>query len=121
MLSSALDHRRFLDAGAVDVIQPDAPRIGGVTPYRRVADLADDLGVMVAPHFATQLHVHLAAAQPREGWVEWFDWLEPLFEERLDIRDGRVLVPDRPGIGLTLSPRASEWLVERADLPADGS
>jgi len=116
MLSAASDHRAFLEADAVDVLQPDAARIGGVTPYRRVADLADDHGVMVAPHFATQLHVHLAAAQPREGWVEWFDWLEPLFDERLELRDGRVLVPDRPGIGLTVSARAAEWLVERADL-----
>jgi L-alanine-DL-glutamate epimerase-like enolase superfamily enzyme len=73
---------------------------------------------MVAPHFATQLHVHLAAAQPREGWVEWFDWLEPLFEERLEVREGRVLVPDVPGLGLTLSPRAPEWLVDRADVSA---
>ena len=116
MLSAASDHRRLLEAGAVDVIQPDAPRIGGVTPYRRVADLADELGVTVAPHFATQLHVHLAAAQPREGWLEWFDWLEPLFVERLVVQNGRVVVPDRPGIGLTLSPRASEWLVDRADV-----
>jgi len=119
MLSAASDHRRFLEADAVDVLQPDAPRIGGITPYRRVADLADDHGVMVAPHFATQLHVHLAAAQPREGWVEWFDWLEPLFVERLEVKGGRVVVPDRPGLGLTLDPRAAEWLVERADLLAD--
>jgi L-talarate/galactarate dehydratase len=117
MLSAASDHRRFLEAGAVDVLQPDAPRIGGITPYRRVADQADELGVTVAPHFATQLHVHLAAAQPREGWVEWFDWLDPLFVERLELKDGRVQVPDRPGLGLTLSPRAAEWLVDRADLP----
>ncbi|HKW78621.1 MAG TPA: mandelate racemase/muconate lactonizing enzyme family protein [Candidatus Limnocylindria bacterium] len=117
MLSSANDHRRFLEADAVDVLQPDAPRIGGITPYRRVADLADAHGVTVAPHFATQLHVHLAAAQPREGWVEWFDWLEPLFVERLEVREGRVLVPQRPGLGLTLSPRAAEFLVDSADLP----
>ncbi len=119
MLSAASDHRRFLEAGAVDVIQPDAPRIGGITPYRRVADLADELGVTVAPHFATQLHVHLAACQPREGWVEWFEWLDPLFVERLAIADGRVAVPDRPGIGLTLSPRAAEFLVDRAELPTE--
>src|SRR5207244_1804572 len=84
---------------------------------RRVADLADELNVTVAPHFATQLHVHLAACQPREGWVEWFDWLDPLFEERLTLRDGRVVVPDRPGLGLTLSARSREWLVDSADLP----
>ena len=117
MLSSATDLRRLLEADAVDVIQPDAVRIGGITPYRRVSDLADELGVTVAPHFATQLHVHLAACQPREGWVEWFDWLDPLFEERLTLRDGRVVVPDRPGLGLTLSARSREWLVDSADLP----
>ncbi len=117
MLSSAIDLRRLLDGDAVDVIQPDALRIGGITPYRRVSDLADELGVTVAPHFATQLHVHLAACQPREGWVEWFDWLDPLFEERLDVRDGRVAVPDRPGLGLTLAGRASGWIVSAADLP----
>src|SRR5207244_13359370 len=76
MLSSATDLRRFLEADAVDVLQPDAVRIGGITPYRRVADLADERSVTVAPHFAAQLHVHLAACQPREGWVEWFDWLD---------------------------------------------
>jgi len=117
MLSSATDLRRLLDSEAVDVIQPDAVRIGGITPYRRISELADELNVIVAPHFATQLHVHLAATQPREGWVEWFDWLDPLFEERLQLRDGRVTVPERPGLGLTLSSGAREWLVATAKAP----
>jgi L-alanine-DL-glutamate epimerase-like enolase superfamily enzyme len=117
MLSSATDLRRLLDADAVDVLQPDAVRIGGITPYRRISELADELNVTVAPHFATQLHVHLAACQPKEGWVEWFDWLDPLFEERLELRDGRVVVPTRPGLGLTLAARAREWQLSAADLP----
>jgi L-talarate/galactarate dehydratase len=117
MLSSATDLLRLLDADAVDVLQPDAVRIGGITPYRRVSELADERGVTVAPHFATQLHVHLAACQPKEGWVEWFDWLDPLFEERLDLRDGRVVVPERPGLGITLASGAREWLVSVAELP----
>jgi len=117
MLSSATDLRRLLDADAVDVLQPDAVRIGGITPYRRISELADELNVTVAPHFATQLHVHLAACQPKEGWVEWFDWLDPLFEERLELRDGRVVVPTRPGLGLTLATRAREWQLSAADLP----
>jgi len=117
MLSSATDLRRLLDADAVDVLQPDAVRIGGITPYRRISELADELNVTVAPHFATQLHVHLAACQPKEGWVEWFDWLDPLFEERLELRDGRVVVPTRPGLGLTLAARAREWQLSDADLP----
>jgi L-talarate/galactarate dehydratase len=117
MLTSAREHRRLLDAGAVDVIQPDAVRIGGVTPFLRVSALAEELGVMVAPHFATELHLHLAAAQPTEGWVEYFDWLQPLFETPVEIRAGRVLVPDRPGLGLELSERSDAWLEASAELP----
>lgn len=37
--------------------------------------------------------------------VEMVDWLDPLFEERLETREGRMLVPDRPGLGITLSER----------------
>ena len=40
-----------------------------------------------------EIHLHLAAAYPHEPWVEHFDWLEPLFNERLNISDGRMLVP----------------------------
>jgi L-alanine-DL-glutamate epimerase-like enolase superfamily enzyme len=49
--------------------------------------------------------------------VEWFDWLDPLFEERLEIRDGRVVVPNGPGLGLTLAARAREWQLSTAELP----
>lgn len=117
MLGAVGDIRRFLEADALDVVQPDAPRLGGITPFRRVMELADEHAVTVAPHFATEIHVHLAAAQPKEGWVEWFDWLAPLWVERLELRAGRVLVPDRPGIGLTLSSAAERWSIASAELP----
>jgi L-talarate/galactarate dehydratase len=67
----------------------------------------------VAPHFAMELHVHLAAAYPHEVWVEHFDWLEPLFNERLLVAGGKMAVPDRPGLGLTLSEQAGAWTVDR--------
>lgn len=63
-----------------------------------------------------EIHIHLAAAQRREPWVEHFDWLEPLFEERLAIVDGRMLVPDRPGLGLTISAEAAAWCEATAEL-----
>ena len=59
-----------------------------------------------------ELHLHLAAAYPHPVWVEHFDWLEPLFEERLTVKDGRMVVPERPGLGLTLSDQARAWTVE---------
>jgi L-talarate/galactarate dehydratase len=114
MLTSVREHRDLIDDGAVDVIQPDAPRIGGITPFLRLLALADEDGLDLAPHFAMELHVHLAATYPREPWVEHFEWLEPLFNERIEISDGRMLVPTRPGIGLTLSDAVPGWTVADA-------
>ena len=50
--------------------------------------------------------------------VDSVDWLEPLFNERLDLRDGRMLVPSRPGLGLTLSEAAGRWTAESAEVGA---
>ena len=116
MLTSVAEHWRMLEARAADILQPDAPRVGGITPFLRVATLAEHMGVPIAPHFAMELHLHLAAAQPRETWVEHFDWLEPLFNERLEIRDGRMLIPSRPGLGLTFSEQAAQWTAEAFEI-----
>ena len=70
----------------------------------------------MAPHFAMEIHLHLAAAYPREAWVEHFEWLEPLFEERLEIRGGRMIVPNRPGLGVTLTDQARAWTRDTAEV-----
>ncbi|SEU21282.1 L-talarate/galactarate dehydratase [Nonomuraea wenchangensis] len=117
MLTSVDEHAGLIRARGADVLQPDAPRIGGITPFLRLAALAGHERLQLAPHFAMEIHLHLAAAYPLEPWVEHFEWLEPLFEERLEIRDGRMLVPERPGIGVTLSERAAAWTAERFETP----
>lgn len=76
--------------------------------------------MQLAPHFAMEIHAHLAAAYPREPWVEHFDWLSPLFDEPLDIRDGRIYLSGRPGLGLTISDRARAWTAQRAVIDAAG-
>ncbi|GAB3194340.1 L-talarate/galactarate dehydratase [Nesterenkonia suensis] len=115
MLASVAEHERLIDARSCDIIQPDAPRVGGITPFLRLATLAHRAGLGLAPHFAMEIHLHLAAAYPTEPWVEHFDWLNPLFEERLEIADGRMLVPDRPGLGITLSEQARAWTTETVE------
>ncbi len=115
MLTSTLEHAELIRHRAADFLMPDAPRVGGITPFLKIATLAEHAGLMLAPHFAMELHVHLAAAYPSEPWVEHFDWLEPLFEERLLIHNGRMQVPTRPGLGLTLSEQARRWTRESAE------
>ena len=116
MLTSAAEHADLIRHRAADYLMPDAPRVGGITPFLKIASLAEHAGLMLAPHFAMELHVHLAAAYPREPWVEHFEWLEPLFNERIEIRDGRMLVPTRPGLGLTLSEQVKAWTREEAQV-----
>lgn len=115
MLTSAMEHGDLIRHRAADYLMPDAPRVGGITPFLKIAAQAEAAGLMLAPHFAMELHVHLGAAYPTETWVEHFDWLEPLFNERLDIKDGRMLVPQRPGLGVSLSEQARAWTRERAE------
>ena len=116
MLSSVDEHRDLITRGSVDIIQPDAPRIGGITPFLRLADLADQAGLGMAPHFVMEIHIHLAACYPREPWIEHFEWLEPLFIERLKISSGRIEVPDRPGLGLSPSPQMRQWTREAVSI-----
>lgn len=112
MLSSVGEHLELIRLDAVDFIQPDAPRVGGITQFLRIMTMAEGRHMKLAPHFFMELHVHLSACYPHESWVEHFDWLEPLFNERLEIRDGRMLVPTRPGLGLSLSEQARGWVVQ---------
>ena len=118
MLASVAEHKGLIAAGGCDIIQPDAPRVGGITQFLRLAALADERGLGLAPHFAMEIHLHLAAAYPREPWVEHFDWLDPLFNERLETKDGRMIVPDRPGLGVSLSDQARAWTTETVEFGA---
>jgi L-alanine-DL-glutamate epimerase-like enolase superfamily enzyme len=115
MLTSVAEHYELIRHDAVDFIQPDAPRVGGITPFLKILALADHKRIRLAPHFAMEIHLHLAAAYPHEPWVEHFEWLEPLFNERLAIKSGRMIVPNRPGLGFSLSEQARSWTAESAE------
>jgi L-talarate/galactarate dehydratase len=116
MLTSYYEHAHLINSGACDFVQPDCPRVGGVTPFMQILALADHKGLKLAPHFAMEIHVHLAAAYPREPWLEHFEWLEPLFNERLELHEGRMKVPDRPGVGFSLSEQARAWTKDGVDI-----
>ena len=116
MLTSAAEHGDLIRHRAADYLMPDAPRVGGITPFLKIAAQAEQAGLMLGPHFAMELHVHLGAVYATEPWVEHFDWLEPLFNERLEIKAGRMIVPTRPGLGLSLSEQARNWTRETAEV-----
>ncbi len=110
MLTSVTEHLELINNKACDFIQPDAPRVGGITPFLKIMAFADQKNMSLAPHFAMEIHLHLAAAYNHDTWVEHFDWLQPLFNEELQIKDGRMIVPNRPGLGFTLTEQALAWI-----------
>lgn len=103
--------RRMLEAGAVDVLQADATRCGGVTGFLAAARLAEAFQVPISAHCAPALHLHICAALPDAHHIEWFHdhvRLEHmLFDGAPDPVQGRV-TPDASRLGFGLSIRSSE-------------
>lgn len=90
----------YLTAGAVGVVQADMARIGGITPWLKVAHMAEACNVGVAPHFLMELHAGLACAVPAGRYVEHIPQLSALTRGALRIEDGQVIPPDTPGLGI---------------------
>ncbi|ESS05878.1 MAG: gluconate dehydratase [uncultured archaeon A07HB70] len=103
-------HRRLLEEQAVDVVAPDLPKVGGMRETQKIANLADTYYVPVAMHnvsspVATAASAHVGAAVPNALAVEFHSyelgWWDDLIEEDL-IDEGRITVPEAPGLGVTV-------------------
>lgn len=95
------DMERALEAHSCDYVMPDLERIGGVTGWRRAAELAASKGIRMSSHLYPEVSASLLAVTPTAHWLEYVDWANAIVEEPLRIVDGKAVVPDRPGNGLT--------------------
>jgi mandelate racemase len=95
-----------LAAGACDYVMPDAERIGGVTGWMRAAALAQGAGIEMSSHLFPEVSCHLLAATPTAHWLEYVDWADAVLAEPLRVKDGHLMVPDAPGIGLKWDEKA---------------
>jgi mandelate racemase len=95
-----------LAANACDLVMPDAQRIGGVTGWMRAAALAQGAGLEMSSHLFPEASCHLLAVTPTCHWLEFVDWAEPVLDAPLELKDGHVLVPERPGLGMTWNEKA---------------
>jgi L-alanine-DL-glutamate epimerase-like enolase superfamily enzyme len=92
--------RDYLARGAASVVQADVARVGGITPWLKVAHLAEAFNVPVCPHFLMELHVSLVAAVPAGAYVEHIPQLRAITRSELPIEDGHAIAPDVPGLGI---------------------
>jgi L-alanine-DL-glutamate epimerase-like enolase superfamily enzyme len=89
-------------------VQADVARIGGITPWLKVAHLAETFNIDICPHFLMEIHVSLTAAVPNARWVEWIPQLEPITTSRMTVKDGYAIPPASPGIGIDWDWQAIE-------------
>jgi L-alanine-DL-glutamate epimerase-like enolase superfamily enzyme len=102
--------REYLERGACSVVQVDCARVGGITPWLKVAHLAETFNVPICPHFLMELHVSLAAAVPNGAWVEHIPQLDDVTTSRMAMADGFAIAPATPGLGIEWDFAAIERL-----------
>lgn len=96
----------MIDTRAADVLMPDLQRIGGFSEFRKAAATAAANHVQVSSHFFTEYSLSIAGSTDNCVSVEHIDWFAPLFVEDLELFEGRLVVPSRPGTGFTFDPDA---------------
>ena len=99
-LYSIRHFREYMARGACSVVQVDAGRIGGITPWLKVAHAAEAFDIPVCPHFLMELHVSLVCAVQNGKYVEYIPQLDDLTANRMRVEDGHAIAPTEPGIGI---------------------
>lgn len=97
---SAAWFREYMQRGACSVVQVDVARIGGITPWLKVAHAAEAFNMAVCPHFLMELHVSLCCAAPNARWLEYIPQLDAITEVGMTIVDGHGAPADQPGLGI---------------------
>jgi L-alanine-DL-glutamate epimerase-like enolase superfamily enzyme len=98
--------RTLLEARAVDVLILDLARVGGVTPWRRIAALAHAHRIPVCGHVVPEIHVHLVPAVPNGHLVEYVPRSAGILGSMPRLENGELVAPAAPGLGLELDDAA---------------
>ncbi len=94
------DMWKALTANACDLVMPDFMRIGGVTGWIQSAGLATAANVPISTHLYPEVGAHVMRASETAHWLEWQDWADEILLRPYELRDGDIIVPDSPGLGL---------------------
>lgn len=109
-IGSSLEDRdaffRALQEGNVRVLRPDLLRIGGITPFLKIAAMAEPFHVPVVPFRLPEIGVHLACGLANVPMVEWGNWTSKIFAEPTTPKDGKLVPPSRSGHGMELGKNA---------------
>ncbi len=94
------DMDKSIQAGASDFVMVDVEKIGGVTGWLRAAALAEAANLPISSHLFPEISSHLMAVSPTRHWLEYVDWANPILQEPVKIEAGKVIISEKPGIGI---------------------
>jgi L-alanine-DL-glutamate epimerase-like enolase superfamily enzyme len=100
----------YLARGAAGIVQADVARVGGITPWLKIAHAAEAHNVQIAPHFLMELHVSLCGAVPNSLYLEYIPQLRGITGTELVVEEGQALMPIDPGLGISWNRDAMENL-----------
>ncbi|ANY80969.1 uroporphyrinogen decarboxylase [Microvirga ossetica] len=110
-LRTLWEFKLYVAGGGVTYPEPDVTNCGGVTPFMKIAHLAEAFNLPVTSHGAHDVTVHLLAACPNRSYLEAHGFgLERYIAEPLKIQDGFALAPDRPGHGIAFDWKGLETI-----------
>ncbi|HYY83746.1 MAG TPA: mandelate racemase/muconate lactonizing enzyme family protein [Beijerinckiaceae bacterium] len=113
-LRSLWEFKAYIAAGAVTYPEPDVTNCGGVTPFMKIARLAEAFNLPVTSHGAHDVTVHLLAACPNRSFLEAHGFgLDRYIAEPLKIEEGVAIAPNRPGHGITFDWNGLETVAAR--------
>lgn len=96
------EFQAMMAAGGVAFPEPDLVTCGGITPWLKIAKLAEASNLPVTSHGVHDLHVHLLAAVPNASFLEVHGFgLDDVMTATLVLEDGKAIAPERPGHGVT--------------------
>jgi L-alanine-DL-glutamate epimerase-like enolase superfamily enzyme len=110
-LRTLWEFKLFIAGNAVTYPEPDVTNCGGVTPFMKIAHLAEAFNLPVTSHGAHDVTVHLLAACPNRSYLEAHGFgLERYIAEPLRIEDGVAIAPERPGHGIEFDWKGLEQI-----------
>jgi L-alanine-DL-glutamate epimerase-like enolase superfamily enzyme len=98
--------RHMVEARSVDIVMIDQVRSGGITPWLKIAGMAEAFNLPVVSHGVPEIHVHLVGAVPNGLTVEYMPRLFQLWEEVPVPQNGLLAMPTAAGLGLNFSEEA---------------
>ena len=107
----------MVEQRSVDIVMVDLLRAGGITPFRKIAGMAEAFNLPVVSHLIPEVQTHTIAAIPNGLTVEYMPWSLRLFDETPDIVDGEIVVPDKSGAGAFVQPGCYRAISKLRDSP----